>query len=48
MGEYSFPAAPGEGGGEVRFVWSLIVTKADLGWEVRIMQGQTTSSLTSR
>ena len=31
MGEYAFPATPGERGGKVCFVWGLVVAEADLG-----------------
>lgn len=31
VGKYTFPATPGKGGGEVCFVWGLVITKPDLG-----------------
>jgi len=39
MSKDTFPATPGEGGGEVCFVWGLVVTKPDLGWKVMIIGG---------
>ena len=52
VGKDTFPTAPGEGGGEVRFVWGLIVAEPDLGWRIMIVNkqrgGQAASALTSR
>jgi len=40
MGEYTLPAAPGEGGGKVCFVRGLVVAEPDLGEDDQKTMGE--------